>query len=251
MPIPPYKVYNIGNNSPENLLDFVQILQEELVATGVLPTDYDFEAHKQLVPMQAGDVPVTYADTSALEEDFGFKPSTSLDLEFNSFTVKDTSFSKNDDKKIVLTAVLIAVSSIVIYLKILPNKYLIPLCILLVAICGAGIFFVFRKKTTNKLKIILSAISVVFIGIFTFIGLKLIKTLDFLGDMTTETVNAKTYSVVVLKDSKYTKLEDLQYLGAVHIEDGHPHFQFFIWSKNPKINYFVKDFIEYDKYYIA
>ena len=78
LPIPPYKVYNIGNNSPENLLDFVQILQEELIAAGVLPADYDFEAHKELVPMQAGDVPVTYADTSALEEDFGFKPSTSL-----------------------------------------------------------------------------------------------------------------------------------------------------------------------------
>lgn len=78
LPIPPYKVYNIGNNSPENLLDFVQILQEELIAAGVLPSDYDFEAHKELVPMQAGDVPVTYADTTALEEDFGFKPSTSL-----------------------------------------------------------------------------------------------------------------------------------------------------------------------------
>lgn len=78
LPIPPYKVYNIGNNSPENLLDFVQILQEELVRAGVLPTDYNFEAHKELVPMQPGDVPVTYADTSALEEDFGFKPHTSL-----------------------------------------------------------------------------------------------------------------------------------------------------------------------------
>ena len=78
LPIPPYKVYNIGNNSPENLLDFVQILQEELIAAGVLPLDYDFEAHKELVPMQAGDVPVTYADTSALESDFGFKPHTSL-----------------------------------------------------------------------------------------------------------------------------------------------------------------------------
>ena len=78
LPIPPYKVYNIGNNSPENLLDFVQILQEELIAAGVLPADYDFEAHKELVPMQPGDVPVTYADTSALEEDFGFKPHTSL-----------------------------------------------------------------------------------------------------------------------------------------------------------------------------
>ena len=78
LPIPPYKVYNIGNNSPENLLDFVQILQEELIAAGVLPSDYDFESHKELVPMQPGDVPVTYADTSALEADFGFKPHTSL-----------------------------------------------------------------------------------------------------------------------------------------------------------------------------
>lgn len=78
LPLPPYALYNIGNNSPENLLDFVQILQEELVAAGVLPKDFDFEAHKELVPMQAGDVPVTYADTSALERDFGFKPSTSL-----------------------------------------------------------------------------------------------------------------------------------------------------------------------------
>lgn len=78
LPIPPYAVYNIGNNQPENLLDFVQILQEELINAGVLPKDYDFEAHKKLVPMQPGDVPVTYADTSALERDFGFKPSTSL-----------------------------------------------------------------------------------------------------------------------------------------------------------------------------
>ena len=78
LPIPPYKVYNIGNNSPENLLDFVTILQEELVRAGVLPKDYDFEAHKELVPMQPGDVPVTYADTTPLEQDFGFKPSTSL-----------------------------------------------------------------------------------------------------------------------------------------------------------------------------
>lgn len=78
LPVPPYAVYNIGNNSPENLLDFVRILQEELVAAGVLPKDYDFDAHKELVPMQPGDVPVTYADTSALERDFGFKPSTSL-----------------------------------------------------------------------------------------------------------------------------------------------------------------------------
>ena len=78
LPIPPYKVYNIGNNSPENLLDFVTILQEELVRAGVLPKDYDFEAHKELVPMQPGDVPVTYADTTPLEQDFGFKPNTNL-----------------------------------------------------------------------------------------------------------------------------------------------------------------------------
>ena len=78
LPIPPYKVYNIGNNSPENLLDFVTILQEELIAAGVLPTDYDFEAHKELVPMQPGDVPITYADTTPLEQDFGFRPSTPL-----------------------------------------------------------------------------------------------------------------------------------------------------------------------------
>lgn len=78
LPLPPYRVYNIGNNSPENLLDFVDILQQELIRAEVLPADYDFEAHKQLVPMQAGDVPVTYADTSALERDFGFKPSTPL-----------------------------------------------------------------------------------------------------------------------------------------------------------------------------
>ena len=78
LPIPPYAVYNIGNNNPENLLDFVQILSEELVRAGVLPEDYDFASHKKLVPMQPGDVPVTYADTSALERDFGFKPSTSL-----------------------------------------------------------------------------------------------------------------------------------------------------------------------------
>ncbi len=78
LPIPPYRLYNIGNNRPENLLDFVTILQEELIRAGVLPEDYDFEAHKQLVPMQAGDVPVTYADISQLEEDFGFKPNTDL-----------------------------------------------------------------------------------------------------------------------------------------------------------------------------
>lgn len=78
LPLPPYKVYNIGNNHPEKLLDFVTILQEELIRAGVLPKDYDFAAHKELVPMQPGDVPVTYADTTALEQDFGFKPSTSL-----------------------------------------------------------------------------------------------------------------------------------------------------------------------------
>ena len=78
LPLPPYRVYNIGNNNPENLLDFVTILQEELLRAEVLPADYDFEAHKKLVPMQPGDVPVTYADVSALERDFGFKPSTSL-----------------------------------------------------------------------------------------------------------------------------------------------------------------------------
>ncbi len=78
LPLPPYSVYNIGNNSPENLLDFVTILQEELIRAKVLPADYDFEAHKKLVPMQPGDVPITYADTSALERDFGFKPKTSL-----------------------------------------------------------------------------------------------------------------------------------------------------------------------------
>ena len=76
--MPPYAVYNIGNNQPENLLDFVDILQQELIRAKVLPEDYDFEAHKQLVPMQPGDVPTTYADTTALERDFGFKPNTSL-----------------------------------------------------------------------------------------------------------------------------------------------------------------------------
>ena len=78
LPVPPYRVYNIGNSSPENLLDFVDILQQELVAAGVLPADYDFESHKKLVPMQPGDVPVTYADTSALEADLGFRPNTPL-----------------------------------------------------------------------------------------------------------------------------------------------------------------------------
>ena len=78
LPIPPYRVYNIGNSSPENLLDFVDILQQELIRAGVLPEDYDFEAHKVLVPMQPGDVPVTYADTSDLERDLGFRPATAL-----------------------------------------------------------------------------------------------------------------------------------------------------------------------------
>lgn len=78
LPIPPYRIYNIGNSNPENLLDFVQILQEELIKAGVLPEDYDFESHKELVPMQPGDVPITYADTNPLEKDYGFKPTTSL-----------------------------------------------------------------------------------------------------------------------------------------------------------------------------
>lgn len=78
LPIPPYKIYNIGNSNPENLLDFVEILQQELIRAGVLPQDFDFDKHKELVPMQPGDVPITFADTSALERDFGYKPSTSL-----------------------------------------------------------------------------------------------------------------------------------------------------------------------------
>ena len=78
LPLPPYAIYNIGNNQPENLLDFVDILQQELIRAKVLPEDYNFEEHKKLVPMQPGDVPVTYADTTALEKDFGFKPKTSL-----------------------------------------------------------------------------------------------------------------------------------------------------------------------------
>lgn len=85
LPIPPYEVYNIGNSSPENLLDFVTILQEELIRAGVLPADYDFEAHKELVPMQPGDVPVTFADTTPLERDLGFKPSTSLRVGLRAF----------------------------------------------------------------------------------------------------------------------------------------------------------------------
>ena len=85
LPIPPYAVYNIGNQNPENLLDFVDILQQELIDAGVLPKDYDFEAHKKLVPMQAGDVPITYADTTPLEQDFGFKPSTPLRIGLRNF----------------------------------------------------------------------------------------------------------------------------------------------------------------------
>lgn len=85
LPVPPYAVYNIGNQSPENLLDFVDILQQELIAAGVLPNDYNFEAHKQLVPMQPGDVPVTYADTTPLERDYGYKPSTDLRTGLRSF----------------------------------------------------------------------------------------------------------------------------------------------------------------------
>lgn len=87
LPIPPYKVYNIGNSQPENLLDFVQILQEELIRAGVLPTDYDFESHKELVPMQPGDVSVTYADTTPIENDLGFKPNTSLREGLHKFAV--------------------------------------------------------------------------------------------------------------------------------------------------------------------
>lgn len=87
LPLPPYAVYNIGNSNPENLLDFVQILQEELVLAGVLPSDYDFDAHKELVPMQPGDVPITFADTSALEKDYGFSPNTSLREGLRKFAV--------------------------------------------------------------------------------------------------------------------------------------------------------------------
>ena len=86
LPVPPYKVYNIGNNQPENLLEFVDILQQELIRAGVLPADYDFESHKELVPMQPGDVPVTYADTTPLEQDFDFKPNTSLREGLRNFT---------------------------------------------------------------------------------------------------------------------------------------------------------------------
>ena len=95
LPLPPYAVYNIGNNQPENLLTFVDILQQELVRAGVLPDDYDFEAHKKLVPMQPGDVPVTYADTTALERDYGFKPSTSLRDGLRRFAEWYAKFYKN------------------------------------------------------------------------------------------------------------------------------------------------------------
>lgn len=95
LPIPPYKVYNIGGGQPENLLDFVQTLQEELVRAGVLPNDYDFEAHKQLVPMQAGDVPVTFADASALERDFGFVPKITLKEGLRSFSEWYKSFYRS------------------------------------------------------------------------------------------------------------------------------------------------------------
>ncbi|MDE6468510.1 MAG: NAD-dependent epimerase/dehydratase family protein [Muribaculaceae bacterium] len=94
LPVPPYAVYNIGNSSPENLLDFVRILQEELVAAGVLPDDYDFESHKELVAMQPGDVPETYADTSALERDFGFRPATPLREGLRKFAVWYKEFYK-------------------------------------------------------------------------------------------------------------------------------------------------------------
>jgi len=97
LPLPPYAVYNIGNNQPENLLDFVDILQQELIRAGVLPEDYDFEAHKELVSMQPGDVPITYADTTALEKDFGFKPSTTLREGLRKFAEWYKEFY-NDDK---------------------------------------------------------------------------------------------------------------------------------------------------------
>lgn len=98
LPLPPYAVYNIGNSNPENLLDFVQILQEELIKAGVLPEDYDFESHKELVAMQPGDVPVTYADTSALEKDYGFKPSTSLRKGLRKFAEWYKEFYINKDR---------------------------------------------------------------------------------------------------------------------------------------------------------
>lgn len=98
LPLPPYAVYNIGNNQPENLLDFVDILQQELIRAGVLPEEYDFEAHKELVPMQPGDVPITYADTTALERDFGFKPSTSLRNGLRAFAEWYQEFYLKDQK---------------------------------------------------------------------------------------------------------------------------------------------------------
>ncbi len=97
LPLPPYAVYNIGNSNPENLLDFVTILQEELIRAEVLPKDYDFEAHKKLVAMQPGDVPITFADTSALEKDFGFKPSTSLRQGLRSFAEWYHSFYQDEN----------------------------------------------------------------------------------------------------------------------------------------------------------
>ena len=98
LPVPPYAIYNIGNSHPENLLDFVRILSEELVAAGVLPEDYNFEDHKELVAMQPGDVPVTYADTSALEEDFGFKPNTSLREGLRKFAIWYKAFYMTEGK---------------------------------------------------------------------------------------------------------------------------------------------------------
>ncbi|HII4499413.1 TPA: NAD-dependent epimerase/dehydratase family protein [Clostridium perfringens] len=97
LPLPPYAVYNIGNNNPENLLDFVDILQKELIRAGVLPKDYNFEYHKKLVPMQPGDVPITYADTSALERDFDFKPSTSLQEGLRNFAEWYVKFYMEDE----------------------------------------------------------------------------------------------------------------------------------------------------------
>ena len=97
LPIPPYRVYNIGNNQPENLLDFVDILQQELIAAGVLSPDYDFVAHKELVPMQPGDVPITYADTSDLERDFGFKPNTSLRAGLRKFALWYKDFYRENE----------------------------------------------------------------------------------------------------------------------------------------------------------
>ena len=98
LPVPPYAIYNIGNNSPENLLDFVTILGEELIGAGVLPADFNMERHKELVPMQPGDVPITYADTSALETDFGFKPSTTLREGLRRFAIWYKYFYMKDGK---------------------------------------------------------------------------------------------------------------------------------------------------------